>query len=225
MLSGTLRFSAVIALSSFTILFSLVPGMLNNRAQAAPRAQIIHLSDLQEYTTPDPVMRSGPSTGFAELGMIATGTTLPITGRNDFNPTLTCASETTDIFNIWIELNHYGQKVWVWGCHPRLAIQGTFAQIPVVEPYQDRTIPVLYSAQTGSRPYAVGYSRDGFIPFYTAPNLEAEQVNAGGFGMYYITQISGEQQEWIYVSHKGISGWAQTHLFEMPDSDWQSLID
>ncbi len=88
------------------------------------------------------VIRSGPGTAFARIGILRAGASIDITGTNGFDPRRPCSNIFANDLDMWVEVRYRERDGWIARC--ALTIRGDdLAKLPIeAPPPADFTPPV-----------------------------------------------------------------------------------
>lgn len=174
-------------------------------------------------------IRSGPGIEYTEHLVSFGYLTLPVTGRNDFDPTHDCRQSWSLDRKMWLRVQFNEIEGWIWRCHRSIEITGEIGTLPVVEPafavfIRDAHYPEIEGPQGPQGDYVFStVVRYVSAVMREAPGLDAAVIGRIPFNNPLFVMARTERAGWVQVAYAGQVGWVASHLLGLAH-DWQELV-
>ncbi len=143
------------------------------------------------YPTTSLTIRSGPGTGYAEIGRVAARTPLPVLGHS--------------ADSAWLLVNFGpGTENWVagWLCD----IEGDLNSVPVIGEAAPAAAAVPPPVADGTVTAAPTVN----LRYRSAPDFDADLLGTIPVGTTLVVQGRNELSTWVLITYAGKTGWAYT---------------
>ncbi len=173
----------------------VVPTAIERAPQQPAPLQIAALA-----TTTDTLrIRSGPGTGYSQMGLVPADTTLPVLGRNADGS--------------WIVIEFHGMRGWIagWLC----TFAGDLAGVPVTDSVAGSAAGTAVAESSSSVPGSVTATTATELRLRSGPGTGYPQIGLVGSGVTMSVLGRDPSESWVLVERGGAQVWVAAWLCQI----------